>query len=596
MALVGVLAAAAVAAPAGQSHWRRLDAPNFIVIGDVSARDLRAAAARFEGFREAVSSILHRPTTNVVPSVLVVFGSDGAFGPFKPRSQGRRREVDGAFMQGRHANYISIVNNHNDQQQRVIMHELAHLLVSNTGLEVPLWLHEGLAEYYSTLVLNESGDAALVGRVIQEHLNRLNRTRLMTLAEMLAVTRESPLYNESSRLTVFYAQSWALAHMLLNGQPRRDKELGAFLDQLASGVAPVEAWTAAFGAADIITELDRYIRRLRFTAFAYRLSGKATNFSDVAVADLASADADALLAQLLMQVDAYDEAGARLASAAARDGDNVGARVGMALLEQRRAQFAASATRLAGLTPPGDWFLAYLAGQAMGELVDHGLLPPTSQTSAAVRAMFAPAINAGREFPAIAATMTNVEMRGISLPSSDTRAALERARKAAPGHADLHLLDAQVLARAGNSAGAREVLAPLTQLGHPPAVREMAAQIMARIAERQARPAGPAITTRIASPDEQRTEGALHDIVCAVGKGVTFHLTLPGADGLPASVIFLATRLDDVHFVTNRTDVASPVGCGPLAKPLPVRVIWRPGENGARRAVVIEFLSRGSID
>jgi hypothetical protein len=591
--VVGFLCAAAIAAPS-DAQWRRLDTPNFIVIGDVPARDLRAAGARFEGFREALGSILNdRLTTSLVPTVVVVFSSDGAFTPFKPRFQGRRVDVDGVFLQGRHVNYIAIVNGRDDEPQRVIMHEFAHLLVANTGLEVPLWLHEGLAEYYSTLVLSETGEAALVGRFIQDHLNRLNRTKLLTLAEMLGVGPGSPLYNEDSRRSVFYAQSWALAHMLMNGEPRRGKELGQYLEHLSSGRPAAEAWTAAFGTADIMAELERYIRRLQFTAFAFKLSGKVASLEDTPAVDLPRTDSDAWLGHLLVQLDAFDDAAARFASVEKRDPSNVRARIGLALLEQRREQFTASAARLAGLAPPEDWLLAYLAGQAMGELVTHALLPPTAQTSAAIRAMFMPAMQAGREFPAIAATLTQVEMSGISMPSADTRAALDRARKAAPGYAELHLIHAQVLARAGDFAGARDVLAPLMTPGHPPAVRDMARQIMGRIAERQARPAGPGVNLRIPFKDEQRTEGALHAIVCAAGKDVLFQLMLPGADGKPgAAATFTAAKLDDVQFLTNRTDLTSPVGCGPLTETMPVRVIWRPGGNDTRRVLVIEFLPK----
>ena len=184
-------------------------------------------------------------------------------------------------------------------------------------------------------------------------------------------------------------------------------------------------------------------------------------------------------------------------------------------------------------------------------------------------------------------------MSGISLPSAETRAALDRARAAAPGYAELHLIHAQVLARAGDFAGAREVLAPLLTPSHPPAVRDIARQIMGRIADRLAHPAGPGLNLRIPSKDEQGTVGALHNIVCAVGKDVTFHVTLAGPDGAPgADETFLAAALDDVRFTTSRTDMTAAVGCGPLKEPVPVRVTWRPGESGTKRAVVIEFLRR----
>jgi hypothetical protein len=51
-ALTGLFTAPAAA------EWRRLDTPSFIVVGDVSARQLRDVAARFEGFRETLSRVI----------------------------------------------------------------------------------------------------------------------------------------------------------------------------------------------------------------------------------------------------------------------------------------------------------------------------------------------------------------------------------------------------------------------------------------------------------------------------------------------------------------------------------------------------------
>ena len=60
MCLVCLLA---IAAPASAA-WHRIDTPNFIVVGDVSARELRATATKFEGFHEALRRVLPSSTTS----------------------------------------------------------------------------------------------------------------------------------------------------------------------------------------------------------------------------------------------------------------------------------------------------------------------------------------------------------------------------------------------------------------------------------------------------------------------------------------------------------------------------------------------------
>ena len=85
-------------APA-QAQWRRLDSPNFVVIGDVPVRDLRDVAVQFEGFRETLGRVLSaRVTTTAVPSVVIVFPSDQALAPFRPKYQGKPVEIAGLFV------------------------------------------------------------------------------------------------------------------------------------------------------------------------------------------------------------------------------------------------------------------------------------------------------------------------------------------------------------------------------------------------------------------------------------------------------------------------------------------------------------------
>src|SRR4249920_874101 len=95
------LAVILAAAPC-TAEWRRLDSPNFTVVGDVSARELRDMAVKFEGFREALSrAISERATAAAVPTIIIVFPNEKAFAPFKPTYQGKRRtDVAGFFAPG----------------------------------------------------------------------------------------------------------------------------------------------------------------------------------------------------------------------------------------------------------------------------------------------------------------------------------------------------------------------------------------------------------------------------------------------------------------------------------------------------------------
>jgi hypothetical protein len=95
---------------------------------------------------------------------------------------------------------------------------------------------------------------------------------LLKLDDLLSVDRQSPLYNEKDRRSVFYAQSWALTHWILRSQPDKTKALFAYLDRVSEGGQPMAAWKEAFGSANVERELEVYVRQHSFQAVLYTFS------------------------------------------------------------------------------------------------------------------------------------------------------------------------------------------------------------------------------------------------------------------------------------------------------------------------------------
>ena len=114
------------AAAAPQAEWHRIDSPNFVVIGEVGARDLSDVAAEFEGFHETLRRLLGEAVTStVVPTIVFVFPSDCAFAPFMPIVQGKTLEVGGRFLGAPDINYIAVVSDGQPGRLRTLFHERA---------------------------------------------------------------------------------------------------------------------------------------------------------------------------------------------------------------------------------------------------------------------------------------------------------------------------------------------------------------------------------------------------------------------------------------------------------------------------------------
>ena len=594
------------------AEWRRIDSPNFTVIGDVGARTLRDVAVKFEGFRETLSRVLtERATSTAVPTIVIVFPSDRAFTPFKPLYQGKPMgAIAGLFVPREDANYIAVVAQGDEEGMRIVFHEYAHLVVSNVLRHIPPWLNEGLAEFYSTYDVSSGGREALIGRPIGSHLQEL-QSSMLKLDDLITVDHQSPLYNEANRRSVFYAQSWALTHRLLLGEPKRTAELRAYLDRITEGLKPTDAWQKAFGAANVERELQQYVRSQSYREIKIKFSEKLASF-DAVPSSLTTADAEAFLGDFLYQQGRLDEALVRVGAAEKLGPGNPRALAIRSLIQIAKGEREAGAKQLMTISNPNDWLVAYTAGTGLVESIESRRETPTPEQLQAVRALFDYVRQHHAELPNVNARWAMLELRAADGPTKDGRMAIERARMMVPGREDYAFIHAQVLARMKEYLLARNVIAPLMSVAYPPHVREPARDLMRYILEledfekKRAEPASPSGAAagandapaesnpspgarpifRELKEGEQRLEGVLEKIECRARGAATFHIRTD------AGVETVTTpRMTGVEFISYRTDLTGTVTCGPLKSPLPVIATWRfdPLSKDPKTAVALEF-------
>lgn len=110
----------------------------------------------------------------------------------------------------------------NDRLQEDLRHEAAHALLHLAVGDLPLWLDEGLAEYF------ENPEPR--GGLNPEHLARLPDDRKAGWRPDLA--RLEGLQIVSAMSPRDYRESWAWVHYLLNGKPQDKTTLLAYLNDL----------------------------------------------------------------------------------------------------------------------------------------------------------------------------------------------------------------------------------------------------------------------------------------------------------------------------------------------------------------------------
>lgn len=591
------------------AEWVRVDSPNFVVFGEGGERRTREYALEFERFREALGRIVPGAATrSTVPILVFIFNDQRSFGPYRPEFNGKPIQLSGYAWRDSNLGVMMLAASDREAALRVILHEYTHLLIANVTFGLPVWLNEGLAEYYSTFTVAPDGRSAMLGGIIRGHLQRLNEERPLSIEELLAVQHDSPLYNEGSRRSVFYAQSWALVHMLLNGEPDRGDAVRRYVQLVGSGKSAADAWREVFGDAKVLDDLHRYVRRTILTAYRFKFAESIASTS-FAVSKPSPDDVLAALGDLRRMVTP-ERAAAHIDGLSGSKSLYGAAVRGLALLDRDEYDDALPLL-LEATRGSDDWLVQYRAAVGLERIVRSRTSAPATATEAALAAL--DRVHASRpELPHPYA------LRAMMLGSAEEALeAIRRARELAPGREQYALSEAQLWMRRGEFAEARKVLAPLLSPAYPPEIREPARTMMGRTVtmersrtsaaaredagrqegarqeaptteaggERAAHP--PSRVTHVfreLEPGEQRVEGILERIEC---RGTAPELHVRADD---RTLRFKAPKLDTVEFITYRDELTGSVGCGPRTPPDRVYVTFTPVAGSDGLVVAVEFL------
>jgi hypothetical protein len=223
VALTACLLAPAVRPAQPRDSWVSVQTNNLLLVSNAGEQDLRQVAVWLELFHDAFARLLSKSVVNFsVPTTVVVFRDDASFRPFKPLYQGRPAAVAGYFQPGPDVNYIALsLERGGSDSLGTAFHEYVHLHLRENMPDAPLWLNEGLAEFYSAFTM--SGGEAVFGSPIPYHVRLLRGREFIPLATLFAVTHDSPHYNERDKSGIFYAESWVTAKSVASGMNSRPR-------------------------------------------------------------------------------------------------------------------------------------------------------------------------------------------------------------------------------------------------------------------------------------------------------------------------------------------------------------------------------------
>lgn len=306
--------------------WRLARTAHFEVYSEASGESARTAVhwlERLWAFFE--QSGLELKSGRVVR--VIEFGSAKSYAAY------RLSATSDAFYLGTDARDYIVVATGNGSEATIAAHEYTHAQLRASGLKLPLWAGEGLADLFSTVRISDP--ECYLGGALPGRVQLLRQNTWMPLRDLLGVKSDAHLQSSRATAAIFYAQSWVLVQMLA-----LSKEYAPgfhdLLSKLDSGVPAAAALQAVYGKTldQVTADLRASVDEQRFERI--RMPGVAAAQSSIEERTVARSESDAVLAELLMASGRLDRAESLYRDIVEHEPENAGAWAALGSIAMRR--------------------------------------------------------------------------------------------------------------------------------------------------------------------------------------------------------------------------------------------------------------------
>ncbi|HEY6339758.1 MAG TPA: tetratricopeptide repeat protein, partial [Candidatus Sulfotelmatobacter sp.] len=371
-------------------------------------------------------------------------------------------KLGGLFLRTPDKNYVLMrLDAEGQHPYSVVYHEYTHLLLSKADW-MPLWLNEGLAEFYQNTDIHEKD--VLLGQPNPENLELLRQNRLLPLATLFTVDTTSPYYHEENKGSIFYAESWALTYYLYHRNYRdKSTSLSDYEQLLAQKVDAVTAASRAFGdLKQLQSTLESFVRHGNYEYFRMASTTEVDD-SSFQTRALTPTDAEAVRADFLAYNGRTADARVLLDHVLQADPNNVNAHETMGFLAFHAGQMEearnwyAQAVKLDSHSFLAHYYFAAMSMHGEGAPADDAQVESSLRASIKLNPSFAPSYDALAVF---------LGMRRRNL--EDARMMALNAVQLEPANLNYRLNVANVLLRMGRGKDAVAVLRNATHLAKTP--------------------------------------------------------------------------------------------------------------------------------
>lgn len=263
---------ALVVSPSSAKHenWVEVRSENFIIVSNAGEKEARQTAMQMEQVRALFRRSLAVASQHKSPviTMLAVKNEDSMKELLPDYWAKGHAHLAGIFLY-RWDVYFAAANlaAGGANPLKTIYHEYYHSLTMPYFPNLPLWLAEGLADFYGSTEIKEK--EAIIGEANPNLLWELRTNQIIPLDVLFKVDHSSPYYNEEKKTGVFYAESWALTHYLMIGDRMAHRPMFLnYLNALNQGENATEAAAIAFGdLGKLQSQLVNYINNSHYLEF-----------------------------------------------------------------------------------------------------------------------------------------------------------------------------------------------------------------------------------------------------------------------------------------------------------------------------------------
>jgi hypothetical protein len=291
--------------------WIEVRSPRFTVVTNSSEKQGRRIAVQFERIRAILQQAYRQVGDDPESPVLVLaVKSKDQFRALEPTQYVSKNALPlhGMYVRGSDKNYILMrIDSGAGHPYPVVFHEYTHLFLREADERLPLWLNEGLAEFYQNTQIYDQ--EVVLGQTNLQQLMFLRQEQLLPLSTLLSVDERSPYYLEENKGAVFHNECWALTHyLMLKDYGDKTSRVPQYISLVNANIDPVTAAIRVFGdLRKLQRSLEDYIAQSSFNHFEARLSSK-IDVANFEVLRITPAQAEAMKADYLAASGRLEEA------------------------------------------------------------------------------------------------------------------------------------------------------------------------------------------------------------------------------------------------------------------------------------------------